>query len=49
MTGSGACVFAEVQDRESAERVAAEMPASMQGFVVRGLEQHPLLEGVAVP
>ncbi len=49
MTGSGACVFAAFEDRESAERVAAEMPASMQGFVVRGLQQHPLLEGVAVP
>jgi 4-diphosphocytidyl-2-C-methyl-D-erythritol kinase len=49
MTGSGACVFAEFSDRESAERVAAQMPESMHGFIAQGLQQHPLLEAVEAP
>jgi 4-diphosphocytidyl-2-C-methyl-D-erythritol kinase len=44
MTGSGACVFAEFAQREQAEAVHAELPASMRGFVARGLDRHPLLE-----
>jgi 4-diphosphocytidyl-2-C-methyl-D-erythritol kinase len=42
MTGSGACVFAAFDRREAAQAVADEMPASMQGFIAQGLEQHPL-------
>jgi len=49
MTGSGACVFAAFDDREGAERVIAALPASMKGFVARGLSEHPLLEAVAAP
>jgi 4-diphosphocytidyl-2-C-methyl-D-erythritol kinase len=42
MTGSGACVFAAFDSRDSAQAVAAEMPASMRGFVAQGLGKHPL-------
>ena len=42
LTGSGSCVFARFEDRESAERVRASLPQSMQGFVARGLQEHPL-------
>ena len=42
MTGSGACVFAEFPDRESAAAVHARLPPAMQGFVARGLQRHPL-------
>ena len=42
MTGSGSCVFAPFEDRESAQRVIEALPASMHGFVARGLGQHPL-------
>jgi 4-diphosphocytidyl-2-C-methyl-D-erythritol kinase len=42
MSGSGACVFAEYDDREEAERTLAELPASMKGFVAQGLRQHPM-------
>ena len=42
MTGSGACVFAEFERHEDAQAVAHELPASMQGFVARGLMEHPL-------
>ncbi len=42
MTGSGACVFAGYGSREEAQRVLRELPASMKGFVARGLRSHPL-------
>lgn len=42
MTGSGGCVFAAFDDEQSALEVRRRMPASMQGFVARGLMQHPL-------
>ena len=42
LTGSGSCVFARFEDRESAERVRESLPGSMEGFVARGLREHPL-------
>jgi len=44
MTGSGGCVFAAFASREAAQRVLGELPASMHGFVARGLGHHPLRE-----
>ena len=51
MTGSGACVFAEFETEAEARALHAaalqsSLPGGMQGFVARGLEQHPLLEEV---
>lgn len=42
LTGSGACVFARFEDRESAERARDALPGTMQGFIARGLGEHPL-------
>ena len=42
MTGSGSCVFAEFVTEAQARAVIASMPAGMRGFVVRGLDKHPL-------
>ena len=42
LTGSGGCVFAGFDQREQAERVLRELPASMEGFVAQGIEKHPL-------
>lgn len=42
MTGSGGCVFAEFESGAEARALLAELPGSMQGFVTRGLEHHPL-------
>jgi 4-diphosphocytidyl-2-C-methyl-D-erythritol kinase len=42
MTGSGACVFAEFEQRDEAEAVASQLPVSMKGFVAQGLMEHPL-------
>jgi 4-diphosphocytidyl-2-C-methyl-D-erythritol kinase len=44
MTGSGGCVFASFASREAAQEVLDEVPATMKGFVARGLEHHPLRE-----
>lgn len=46
MTGSGACVFAEYQNREAAEVVLAKLPQEMRGWVAAGLPRHPLF-GIA--
>jgi 4-diphosphocytidyl-2-C-methyl-D-erythritol kinase len=42
MTGSGACVFAELATEPEARALLGELPGTMQGFVARGLERHPL-------
>ena len=42
MTGSGACVFAELAAEDAASALLGELPAGMRGFVARGLERHPL-------
>lgn len=42
MTGSGACVFAELATQDEARVLLGELPAAMHGFVARGLERHPL-------
>ena len=44
MSGSGACVYAEFSDKSAAYAVHAQLPQAMRGFVVRGLERHPLQE-----
>ena len=49
MTGSGACVFAQFDSRESAQRVMDRLPATMKGFVAKGLGQHPLRAAPAAP
>ena len=42
MTGSGACVFAEFAAEREARAVHAALPRGMNGFVTRGLDEHPL-------
>lgn len=44
MTGSGACVFAPFDSEQAAQQIFAQRPADMQGFVAKGLSQHPLYE-----
>ncbi len=46
MSGSGACVFAEFADEVTARGACAALPAAMQGFVARGLDRNPVLEGL---
>lgn len=44
MTGSGACVFAPFADLAAAQAVVDQLPASMKGWLARGLGGHPLAE-----
>ena len=43
LTGTGACVFAAMPDRATAERVMAQLPPQWRGFVVQGCNESPLL------
>lgn len=44
MTGSGACVFASFGTEGAARDVLRQLPGTMQGFVARGLDRHPLYD-----
>jgi 4-diphosphocytidyl-2-C-methyl-D-erythritol kinase len=44
MTGSGACVFAELASESDARALQSQLPGTMRGFVARGIEQHPLYD-----
>lgn len=44
MSGTGACVYVEFSTESAAHAVHAQLPPAMRGFVVRGLELHPLHE-----
>jgi len=47
MTGSGACVFAELAGMEQAQWVLSRLPPDMRGMVARGLPYHPLRDFAA--
>ena len=42
MTGSGASVFLEVADAETANKIYEQKPSKFLGFIAKGLNQHPL-------
>ena len=42
MTGSGACVFAEFVTESAARKALTNVPIDMNGFVVQGLDRHPM-------
>jgi len=44
MTGSGACVFAELETEAGARALHAQLSGGIRGFVARGLDRHPLCE-----
>jgi 4-diphosphocytidyl-2-C-methyl-D-erythritol kinase len=44
MTGSGACVFAELKSQAEARALHGQLPGGMKGFVARGLDRHPLFD-----
>jgi 4-diphosphocytidyl-2-C-methyl-D-erythritol kinase len=46
MTGSGACVFAELETETQARAIQSQMPSGMDGFVAQGLDRHPLYDWV---
>jgi 4-diphosphocytidyl-2-C-methyl-D-erythritol kinase len=42
LTGTGACLFATLDDREAAARLLAEVPGRWTAFMARGLNRSPL-------
>jgi 4-diphosphocytidyl-2-C-methyl-D-erythritol kinase len=42
LTGTGACVFAALPNRETADAVLAKAPGGVSGFVARGCNRSPL-------
>lgn len=43
LTGTGACVFLPVEDKQAGDRILASFPESLGGYVAQGLNAHPLL------
>ena len=48
MTGTGACVFAGFDDKETADAVLAALPEHWQGFVAWGKNRSPLHSTLAI-
>ena len=47
LTGTGACIFAEFSDKESAEAVLANLPVTWQGFIACGVDSSPAHRALA--
>jgi 4-diphosphocytidyl-2-C-methyl-D-erythritol kinase len=48
LTGTGSCVFAAFDKEAAARRVLAQLPARWRGFVVRGMNDSPLIQRLAL-
>lgn len=44
MTGSGGCVFAQLESQSEARALQRQLPGEMRGFVARAIDRHPLCE-----
>ncbi|GAA3525264.1 4-(cytidine 5'-diphospho)-2-C-methyl-D-erythritol kinase [Zobellella aerophila] len=49
MTGTGACIFATFDSRPAAEKVLAQVPDSVTGFVAKGCNISPLFDALNAP
>jgi len=43
MTGTGACVFVDVDSQQQAQKIMGDLPESWQGFVAKGCNISPLI------
>lgn len=41
LTGTGACVYTDFPDKESAQRVFSQLPKGLQGFIAKGVDVSP--------
>ena len=46
MSGTGASVFLPVSDKQKGEEIIAQAPSFLRCFVARGVQQHPIDDGV---
>jgi 4-diphosphocytidyl-2-C-methyl-D-erythritol kinase len=47
LTGTGACVFTEIETRDRGLEIVRKLPAGFAGFVVHGVNDSPLIARVA--
>ena len=45
LTGTGACVFLACENKDLAQEILRKVPPEFEGFLARGLNDSPLLEG----
>ncbi len=48
LTGTGACVFAQCPDRESAEQILHQLPKGLQGFIAKGVNISPTHQALSL-
>jgi 4-diphosphocytidyl-2-C-methyl-D-erythritol kinase len=46
LTGTGACIFLACETMDLAQEIMRKMPPEFEGFLARGLNESPLLEGL---
>jgi 4-diphosphocytidyl-2-C-methyl-D-erythritol kinase len=46
LTGTGACVFLACENKGLAQEILRKVPPEFEGFLARGLNDSPLLEGL---
>ncbi len=44
LTGTGACIYASFEKEDDAREILSRLPATLKGFVARGLNRSPLLD-----
>jgi 4-diphosphocytidyl-2-C-methyl-D-erythritol kinase len=47
LTGTGACVFVALDSRERGQEIMSQLPSGSEAYLVRGLNESPLLERLA--
>jgi 4-diphosphocytidyl-2-C-methyl-D-erythritol kinase len=47
LTGTGACVFVALDSRERGQEIMCQLPSGSEAYLVRGLNESPLLERLA--
>ena len=47
LTGTGACVFIALESRERGQEIMSQLPPGSEAYLVRGLNESPLLERLA--
>lgn len=48
MTGTGSCVFIELDSKEQAQDIQVQVPSTWQSFVAEGVNKSPLLDELAL-
>jgi 4-diphosphocytidyl-2-C-methyl-D-erythritol kinase len=47
LTGTGACIFVALESRQRGQEIMSQLPPGLEAYLVRGLNESPLLERLA--